>query len=175
MTELTNKQLDVFSLPKIEDLVFQPLEPKYKTVLIIGRVIFLVISAIACGLFIYSAPFDIPERLLYLSIGIYLLYLLWSFIVTIKGFEHKSYALREKDIIYKSGWLWRYVTTAPFNRVQHVRIDQGPVERKFNLAKLRIFTAGGTSSDLTIPGLTPDTANELKDFIVKKTLADEEE
>ena len=85
------------------------------------------------------------------------------------------YALRERDIVYKSGWLWKQMTTAPFNRVQHVSIDQGPIERQFNLSKLKIFTAGGGASDLTIPGLDPTTANDLKEFIVKKTLASDEE
>lgn len=102
-------------------------------------------------------------------------YFLWSLLATIKGFHYKSYALREKDIVYNTGWLWRRVTTVPFNRVQHVSIDQGPVERNFDLSKLKIFTAGGNASDMTIPGLRPETANYLKEFIVKKTLADEEE
>ena len=83
--------------------------------------------------------------------------------------------MRSKDIVYRSGWLWRSTTTAPFNRVQHVMIDQGLIERQFQLSKLKIFTAGGSGSDLTIPGLNPETANTLKEFIVKKTTADEEE
>jgi len=59
--------------------------------------------------------------------------------------------------------------------VQHLRIDQGPIERKFNLSRLKIFTAGGNSSDLSIPGLDPITSNKLKQFIVAKTGMDEEE
>ena len=45
----------------------------------------------------------------------------------------------------------------------------------FNLAELKVFTAGGASSDLSISGLSPETAARIKDFIVIKTGIDEEE
>ena len=48
-------------------------------------------------------------------------------------------------------------------------IDQGPIERQFGLSKLKIFTAGGGASDMSIPGLDPETANALKEYIVSKT------
>lgn len=172
---LSNDQIELDTLPKIETVVYQPLEKRYRTVLLIGRAIFFLISALLASGFVYSAPFKIPRLYLFAGLAVYLLYILWTFLVTLKGFQHKSFALREKDVIYRSGWLWRYVTTAPFNRVQHVRIDQGPIERRFNLARLKIYTAGGTSSDLTIPGLDPSMANDLKEFIVKKTLDHGEE
>lgn len=175
MDTFKNQQVDVSSLPKVEDLIFQPLERRYRTVLIIGRVIFSIISSSVLFFALKELPVYIPAEMKYTGITLFILYLIWSFITTIIGFKHKSYALRQKDIIYKSGWLWKYTTTAPFKRVQHVRIDQGLIERNFNLARLKIFTAGGNSSDLSIPGLDPVTADELKEFIVKKTLQDEEE
>lgn len=175
MQYFENQQIDLGSLPKIEDLIYQPLEKKYLIVLLIGRLIFFIVSAAILTVLYFTAPFYVPNAYLYAGLVLYILYIFWTFLTTYKGFKYKSYALREKDIIYRSGWLWRYVTTAPFNRVQHVRIDQGPIERRFDLAKLKIFTAGGTSSDLTIPGLTPERADDLKEFIVKKTQQDEEE
>lgn len=105
----------------------------------------------------------------YGAITFFILFTIWGFISTLKGFHNKAYALREKDIVYRSGWLWKQTTTAPFNRVQHVSIDQGPIERQFDLAKLKIYTAGGKTSDMSIPGLAPETANQLKEYIVKKT------
>lgn len=145
-------------------------------VLIIAKAIFLLIlfaSIVVIILFSPVRPYAMENLW---AIGIVLiLYYAFSFLSTIKGFQYKSYALRKKDIIYKSGWLWRSVTTVPFNRVQHVSIDQGPVERNFDLSKLKIYTAGGSASDMTIPGLSPSTADYLKEFIVKKTQADEEE
>lgn len=173
MELFTNDQLDVSQLPQVETLVYQPLEDSYRTVLVLSRIIFtLIVTALLT--FATLAPFEekIPETAIYALWIFFFLYTIWGFVKTVMGFQHKSYALRQKDIIYRSGWLWKDMTTAPFNRVQHVSIDQGPIERKFNLAKLKIYTAGGKASDMSIPGLTPTTANELKEFIVKKTLLD---
>lgn len=135
----------------------------------------LISIALLSSLIIFSPIKPFALEYLWAITLLFILYYCWSFYATIRGYEHKLYALREKDVVYKTGWLWRHMTTVPFNRVQHVSIDQGPVERNFNLSKLKIFTAGGTASDMTIPGLRPETAEFLKEFIVKKTQSDEEE
>ena len=90
-----------------------------------------------------------------------------------KAFTFKGYAFRQKDISYKTGWLWRSITTVPFNRVQHCEVSQGVMDRYFGLAKLKIFTAGGSSSDVVVPGLRLDQATDLKDFILEKIKEDE--
>lgn len=175
MQPFSNDQIDGLTLPRVEELVYQPLEPRYKRVLIIIRLIGLgVLAALFITLF-FGAKSDTPgfeNFQIYIVIGLLLLYLLlcaWSMTSCVKGFHNKFYALRQKDIVYKTGWLWKSTTTAPFTRVQHVSIDQGPIERQFNLSKLRIFTAGGNASDMTIPGLDPETADRLKEFIVTKS------
>ena len=89
--------------------------------------------------------------------------------------EKKKYALRERDIIYQSGLLWRRYTVLPFNRVQHAEVQQGPVERLFELSKLKIYTAGGSGSDMIISGLPLDRAQNIKHFILHQTSGDEEE
>ena len=80
----------------------------------------------------------------------------------------KGYAVRDKDIVYKSGVFWRSVTTIPFNRIQHVEKSSTPLDRKFNLATLQLFTAGGTGGDLNIHGLPAKTAEKLRTFILNK-------
>lgn len=171
----TNEQVDIENIPRISSVVFQGLEDRYFKVLIYRRIIItLVFVLIIVGNYIVR-PFEIPSFIYPLSLTLLAIYTVLGFTATIFGFKHKAYALREKDIIYRSGWLWKEMTTAPFNRVQHVRIDQGLIERQFNLSKLIIFTAGGSSSDVSIPGIHPDTANDIKEFIVNKTAINEEE
>ena len=170
----SNEQLEVIQLPRVEDLNYQPLELRYKTVLLLGRLIYSFITALVVGLILLFSPLkdELPRWAIICFVVFYLLYLAWGFFMTIKKFENKSYALRQRDIIYREGWLWKHQTTTPFNRVQHVSIDQGPIERNFNLSKLKIFTAGGKASDITVPGLAPETADQLKEYIVAKTLED---
>lgn len=175
MNTFINEQIDIKDLPAVEALVFQPLERRYLNVLIISRVILilLLIGVFVAG--IISLGSFVPNFVLYVGGILFFLLMILSLVSAFKGYYNKSYALRQRDIVYKTGWLWKDLTTVPFNRVQHVSIDQGPVERNFTLAKLKIYTAGGSSSDLTIPGLHPETAETLKEFITKKTPSYEEE
>jgi membrane protein YdbS with pleckstrin-like domain len=52
-------------------------------------------------------------------------------------------------------------------RIQHSEVTRGPLQRLFELATVKIYTAGGQQSDLSIPGLTPDEAYKVRDYINK--------
>lgn len=170
-----NPQIEETQLPLLESLQFRGLENDYFKVMIWATAIRLSIYFVILGIAYFVFPFDIPD-LLWLIIWIwFFLFVIWRIISTIKGFQKKGYALRDKDLVYKSGWLWQTMITTPFNRVQHISIEQGPIERQFSLSRLKVFTAGGSGSDLTIPGLRPQTAEKLKEFVVRKAQIDEEE
>jgi len=76
--------------------------------------------------------------------------------------------VRDKDIVFRSGVIWRSVTAVPFNRVQHVETSSTPLDRKFDLANLQVFTAGGSGGDLRISGLGADTAEQMRVYILGK-------
>ncbi len=97
----------------------------------------------------------------------------FSFIAIPIAYRRRAYALRTRDIIYRKGWIFRSTTTVPFNRIQHTEVSQGPLERRFKLATLRIYTAGSSTSDLAIPGLDEEKAGELREFIANKAAVDE--
>ena len=56
----------------------------------------------------------------------------------------------------------------PFNRIQHIETVRGPIERLLGLATIKIFSAGGLSSDLSISGLEAERATRLKRIILNK-------
>ncbi len=172
--EFSNDIIDVSLLPSNENEVFTPLQKSYLKLRLISTTIvnLLIISALCVVVSIDI--FNLPNFVVILLSSFVLIRLIWSYYKTIKAFHYKSYILREKDISYSSGWIWRSIITVPFNRVQHIQIDRGPLERKMDLARLKIFTAGGQSSDISIPGLRPSEALRIKKFIVSKT-SDEEE
>jgi uncharacterized protein len=163
----TNAQIDLNGLPEVEQMEMIPLEPAYKKVRYISAAIVAVIMIFTSWV---SALF-IPELSPYGYIGAGLVTLVTAWIVYYNGLVYHSmgYAVREKDISYKSGLLWKSITTIPFNRVQHCDLKQGILDRRFGLSKLTIYTAGGQSTDLMIPGLLPETAEKLKTFILQST------
>lgn len=167
----TNVQLDPNELPHIEDINYIPLNKGYKKVAIIGTTIFWVVVGLALGAGAINPKILTiltSNLLLMLGAGFLVCLIMLSYFLAIRGFSQKGFAIREKDISYKSGIFWKTVVNIPFNRVQHAEVKQGPLERFYNIAQLRIFTAGGSSSDLRIPGLLPDQADSLKRMIVNK-------
>ena len=171
----SNQQVQSESLPTISDITFEKLDPSYRKISVITSFIFclvLLIAYLVVGYFV---------DILYKWPWILLFALVWSIlsgfiiILAIKGYDYEGFAIREKDILYQSGIFFKSVVTIAFNRVQHCEIEQGPVDRMFGLSSLSIFTAGGSSSDLNIPGLAHDKANQLKQFITNQVARDEED
>lgn len=171
----TNSDIDIETLPKVEQHSFNPLDNRYHSVMIIKSGIFsLILVALYVFFFYVKIIEDISFLKFPLSVLLVLIILL-NMNVSYFGFKKKKYKLRQHDLIYKSGLWWTSETSIPFVRVQHSEVIQGPIERLFRLSKLKLYTAGGQTSDLSIPGLKPDIANDLKEFITKKVSIEEEE
>jgi hypothetical protein len=168
-----NLSVNISELPEVKHSTFFGIEQKYLSVtLIVTGVTFLVLM-VGAGCIVYFSD-EIDNGLTEFGLALGPLLLLWvgSSLYSIKAFARKRYSLREKDIIYCKGLLWRKRTSVPFNRIQHAEIKQGPIERIFHLHSLKVFTAGGDSSDLVIPGLKEENAQKIKEYIMGKTALD---
>ena len=163
----TNQQLDLQGLPEAEKQVMVPLEPAYKTIRYISA------SAIGVAIILSAWVLALTQTAWgnfgYVVAVILTLLSIWLVFYNGLTYQYMGYAVREKDITYASGWLWKNMTTIPFNRVQHCDIRQTLLDRKFGVSKLTIYTAGGHNTDLMIPGLLPETAERLKSFILRST------
>ena len=160
-----NSNISPDDLPSIESITFHPLERKYLKVqrlsLMIGMVVLLIIAVV---LFWFIKKLQDP-LIIYTASGVYLLIVIISWIGDGIGFRYSGYALRDKDILFRNGWLIRKARVVPLNRVQHVSIQSGPFERRFGLASVSVFTAGSGAADFTIKGITGEKAQQIKDWI----------
>jgi len=165
MTETwQNPEIQLVDLPPVEDGNFQQHPLRYRKYRNFGATIFWAIPVLVYSGFVIF-QFGIWAYFAGVALA---LFMLFSFFGINIGYRRRSYALREKDLTYKKGWLFSATTTVPFNRIQHTEVSQGPLERRFELCTLNIYTAGGSTSDLSIPGLNEDEAQQLRDFISKK-------
>lgn len=73
------------------------------------------------------------------------------------------FALEDDSLFLVRGVVTRTDTSVPYVRVQHVDTHRGPVERAAGLASVVVYTAGTRGADITIPGLRPDRATELRE------------
>ncbi len=175
----SNTQIELSDIPAIQEIDYKHLQKSYLNVNLVTALIFWTVLGFVFYLNIFlnwlfadkklEAFFD--QYLLFLLVGFGLVALA-RFAIIYYGFYKKGYAVREKDISFKTGLFFKTKTMIPFNRIQHSEVKQGPIERLFGIASLHIFTAGGSSSDLTIPGLTMEEANHLKQFIINRTITD---
>ena len=82
----------------------------------------------------------------------------------------------EDDGLYlERGVITRVVTSVPFVRVQHVDTQRGPVERMVGLASVVVYTAGSRGADVTIPGLRPERAEQLREQLRELAIESEHE
>lgn len=167
----TNSAIDIDSLPKFESIHFEMISKKYLTKNFVTLSIWLVVFGIGWEIFAYNQP----KFILNLGLGLALLvFFIFGYINAFLAQKKYGYALREKDILYRRGYLVNKVTVIPFNRIQHVTTSQGLVEKFFKIARLKLFTAGGQGSDISIPGLSPQLADDLKEAVAKKLRTEDE-
>ena len=76
-----------------------------------------------------------------------------------------GYRLGERLLQVVRGWLFHTDTIVPFVRVQHIDVTRGPVEKLFGVSTLVVHTAGTHNSIVTVPGLAPERAAEIRDII----------
>lgn len=167
-----NQQVAETDLPKIESLVFKPLQRVYLRASLIQYVIFFAVLLAGIIAMLYFMPvLRMPVKIIAIFTAWLLLFLagLW---LNVKSFYSRGYAIREKDFVYRSGWLFQETSACAFNRIQHCSVSSGPIDRRFGLATLRMYTAG-TEGDLAVPGLPEEEAFAIKEFITQKIVNDE--
>jgi membrane protein YdbS with pleckstrin-like domain len=157
----------VTSYPEITQTDFKSINKRYFKVIVIQTTLIFTVLFIAIIFMNYKDLFEWSEYSVWLYVMLSVIFIVILFLKII-GFKKRKYAVREKDISYKKGVFFRSLTTVPFNRIQHIEIDQGPVARYFGLVALSVFTAGDSSDDLKVSGLLKKDAVQIKEFISTK-------
>ena len=168
MENFTNETIDTTQLPKFEAVIFTSLHSKYFTVVIINLIIIIAVMIIAPLMFSFFRP-ELFSGRLWLILGAVLPVLfIWIAVFSILGYKRKGFAFREHDVLYRSGVIATNTIVIPYNRVQHVALHEGLISRYLGLAKVEIFTAGASSSDLQIPGIEKEQAENIEQLLMGK-------
>jgi putative membrane protein len=76
-----------------------------------------------------------------------------------------SYGVGERDIVIQSGVFFRKRRVIPFDRIQDVDIERGPVARLFGAAKVKIETGGSAKDEGLLDLIGLEEAHQLRDHI----------
>ncbi|MBZ9729122.1 PH domain-containing protein [Salegentibacter sp. JZCK2] len=168
--DFSNEPIDLASLPKYEAVAFSSVSPNYLIKMNIQTGIFMLVLSIGLGVFWFFQLNHLQSGIIFALVLVAFVFRFWN---NYKLLNSLGYAIREKDIIYKRGYIFSKATVIPFNRVQHASISRGVWDKILGISSLNIFTAGGSGSDITIPGLDPEMAVRLKEAIAVKISNDE--
>ncbi len=80
-------------------------------------------------------------------------------------YNARGYQISADRLRVVRGLLFRSDTVVPFGRVQHIDVDQGPLDRFFGIATLTLHTAGNHNASVSLPGLGEDLAREMREEI----------
>ncbi|WP_294821101.1 PH domain-containing protein [uncultured Flavobacterium sp.] len=171
MEDFTNETIDTTNLPRFEEVELTPLQASYINVVRFNIAVTFSFIAIGAGAGFYFIeelhPYWLPVAITYSAI------LLLTIIIATVRFRNSGFAFRKHDVIYRSGAIALTTTIIPYNRVQHVAIEEGWLSRKLGLAEVDIFTAGGQKSDIQIPGIDKGQAERIKQLLMGKILKEE--
>lgn len=85
--------------------------------------------------------------------------------IPLARYNARGYQISRDRLRVVRGIMWRADTIVPFGRVQHIDVDQGPIERALGLATMTLHTAGSHNASVSLPGLGHELAVEMREEI----------
>ena len=141
---------------------FQPVEASYKAVLRARMLVLWV--PLTIGAFVLERSFALPWPGLLFGLVVFLA-IIAVVVAPQRIYARLGYRVGDRLLQVVRGWAFHTDTVVPFVRVQHLDVTRGPLDKMFGTASLVIHTAGTHNSIVTVPGLAPDRAAEIRDII----------
>jgi membrane protein YdbS with pleckstrin-like domain len=142
----------------------QPVEPSYRHVLRV-QLLLAWLPLIVVGVVLDRTLLEDTSLYGALAVGVPLIAALAVASAPGRIYQRLRYGLTEKLLQVVRGWLFHTDTIVPFVRVQHLDVKRGPLDKMFGTATLVVHTAGTHNSIVTVPGLSPERAAEIRDVI----------
>ena len=145
------------------DGTWHQISPKYVIAEVLLRI--LLLAVIAVGAYAATTLLAQPWPWAWTVAGVIAVVILLELVILPRQARAIGYMLRADDIVFRRGILWQRMIAVPYGRMQLVDITQGPLDRAFGIAKLKLVTAAATTG-VEIPGMTEDAAESLRDTLI---------
>jgi membrane protein YdbS with pleckstrin-like domain len=142
-----------------EDLT--PLDPDFVKLLRADAAIFAVFLLGIAALVEALAP--IPSGLVLVPV----LALCGWLVLVVPGRRYRrwGYAFGSDRLRVTRGFLFLHDSVVPLGRIQHIDVHQGPLMRRWGLARLTVHTAGNHGASVSLPGLKRPEAEAMREAI----------
>ena len=174
MDTTTNRQIWIDSVMEdvkpVDELQYEKINRKYRNVqMILTALGYLLLGGAALFLLLLDDCIWCISAECVIAVAFVI-----NMIILRKAWEYKGYALREHDITYRSGIVFPTTTTVPYVRLQQVSVKQNPVSKIFGLYAVELVNGAQGMASLTIPGLSEERANQIKDIAIEWLKNDDE-
>ncbi|VAV93121.1 transmembrane protein, distant homology with ydbS [hydrothermal vent metagenome] len=142
-----------------------PLHPSQKSLIRVMTILGAIPLVIGAGVaeYILQNELGISPGSILVPVAIAMLILIFS--LPHRKYRRWGYDMGEKQLRVLRGFLWRTDTIVPFNRIQHIDVAQGPLQRAFGLSTLIVHTVGTHNSIVSLPGLATMDAEAMRETI----------
>jgi membrane protein YdbS with pleckstrin-like domain len=82
------------------------------------------------------------------------------------SYRHTFYRVDAEGLEIRRGVAWRHTIIVPKSRVQHTDVSQGPLQRRYALGTLIVYTAGTDHAKVELPGLSHARALRIRDHLL---------
>lgn len=153
------------ALEDVSDDALTQLHPNYKSALR-AQIVLFGIPILVAALVVEAAIAEqgvLPSGVV---AGVVMLIIL-IFVIRLpsRRFNARGYHMSDDRLRVVRGIWWRSDTVVPFGRVQHIDVDQGPLERFFGISTLTLHTAGNHNASVHLPGLEKELAGTMREEI----------
>ena len=142
-----------------------PLHPPHKKLIRINMILrSLILLAVAVAAeFVLRMQLGVQPGMVLIPVALFAAMLV--FVLPGRIYRRWGYDMGDEQLRVLRGFLWRTDTIVPFNRIQHIDVAQGPLQRLFGLSTLIVHTAGTHNSIVTLPGLATADAETMRETI----------
>jgi membrane protein YdbS with pleckstrin-like domain len=143
-----------------------PRHPALKTVwrlrnLVLSLAAFVPVTALASA----ALPGDAP---LALALAVVVALMIFGWWHAGAAFDRYRVAVLDDGVRVEKGVFWRVETFVPGVRIQHTEVNQGPLDRRWGMAKLVIHTAAAGLASVSAVGLHRDDAIAVRDRLLDR-------
>ena len=116
---------------------------------------------------VLAAAFSLPIAALWpLPLPVAIVGIAFAWLWPPVAYRHLRFGVDETGIAIESGVIWRSRVALPRVRIQHTDVSQGPLERRYGIGTLKLYTAGSRHVKIELPGLNHDEALALRDALL---------
>jgi putative membrane protein len=141
-------------LPEVDTsaIAWQPVDPRgFERAFKVS----LIVHALLTVPFVLMLKWWTPAVLVVLSA--------WAYVDARQQIKHLGWAVGDRAVLFRSGWLFRQTTIARFTKIQAVTLSESPFDRRHRMARVAVDSAGAAdlSHRVSVPYLARATADAL--------------